>query len=76
MTSLYPSGIYVDQIIRGYELFRWYGPSGIALWLFGNHTIWRIQAQILGEVKDEDALAFKKSVYNECTMISIAVSLF
>jgi hypothetical protein len=67
--------LYARKFVRGFQLCKWYGPSGIALFLFGNRTTWRIQAQILGQVKDEDALAFKTSVYNECTMIAVAVSI-
>ena len=63
------------EFVRGYRLFIWYGLSGIPLFLFGNRTTWRLQAQILGQVEDEDAMAFKSSVYNECTMIAISVSI-
>jgi hypothetical protein len=28
---------------------------------------------VLGLLRDEDAMSFKKSVYDECTMISVAV---
>jgi hypothetical protein len=65
--------VYAREFVRGLQLSKWYGPSGIPLFLFGSRTIWRIQAQILGQLKDGDALAFKKSVYNECTMIAVAV---
>jgi hypothetical protein len=65
------------QFFRGLKLCKLYGVSGIPLVLFGNRTIWRIQAQVLGQVKDDDALAlalaFKKSAYDECTMIAVAV---
>jgi hypothetical protein len=63
------------ELVRGIQLFKRYGPSGIPLFLFGSRTTWRMQAQILGQVKDDDALAFTKSVYNECTMIAIAVRI-
>jgi hypothetical protein len=65
--------VYAREFVRGLQLNEWYGPSGIPLFFFGSRTIWRIQAQILGQLKDDDALAFKKSVYNECTMIAVAV---
>jgi hypothetical protein len=42
---------------------------------FGNRTTRRMQAQILGQLKEEDALAFKESVYYECTMIAVSVGL-
>lgn len=63
------------EIVRGYQLCKWYGQFGIFLFLFGNRTTWRIQAQVLGELSDDDALAFKSSVYNECTMIAVAVRI-
>jgi hypothetical protein len=67
---------YAREIVRVIRLHKLYGPSGIPLLLFGSRAIWRIQAQILGQVKDDDALEFKKSVYNECTMIAVAVRTF
>jgi hypothetical protein len=63
------------RIVRVYQLCKWYGQFGIFLYLFGNHTTWRIQAQVLGELSDDDALAFKSSIYNECTMIAVAVCI-
>lgn len=64
---------YAREIVRGYQLCKWYGQFGILLFFLGNRTTWRIQAQILGELSEDDALAFKSSVYNECTMIAVAV---
>jgi hypothetical protein len=66
--------LYARHLVRGIRLFRLRDPSGIALLLFGNRTTWRIQAQILGQMKDGDALEFKASVYNEYTMIAVAAS--
>jgi hypothetical protein len=65
---------YAREFVRCYQLCKMYGVTGVPLFIFGNRTIWRMQAQILGELKDEDALAFKESVYNECTMIAVSVS--
>jgi len=59
--------------LRVFHLYSIYGISAIPLQLFGSQTTWRLQAQILGEMRDEAAMAFKESVYNECTMISVAV---
>lgn len=64
---------YAGIFSRARLLLRWYGPSGILLLLFGRRTIWRIQAQVLGEMDDNDALNFRKSISDECTMISVAV---
>ena len=71
--SLDAADFFARQFVRGLQLYELYGPSGIPLLLFGSRTIWRIQAQILGRLEADDALAFKKSVYNECTMIAVAV---
>jgi hypothetical protein len=62
-----------NEIVRVVHLMSWYGPSGLVLFLFGSRTTWRMQAQVLGQLKEEDALGFKKSVYDECTMVSVAV---
>lgn len=32
-----------------------------------------MQARILGSLKDDDAIAFKKSMQDECTMTAVAV---
>lgn len=52
-----------------------YGISGIFLWLFGNRATWKAECQVLSQVRDDDAKQFKKSVLNECTMVSVAVSI-
>jgi hypothetical protein len=66
--------LYAREFMRVMQLHKWYVLSGVLLYLFGNRTTWVIQARILGQVKDDDALAFKRSVYDECTMIAVAVS--
>lgn len=60
---------------RPLDLFDLYGYPGLALFLFGTRTTWRTEAYVLGKVNDEDAMNFKKSVQDECTMVSVAVSL-
>lgn len=69
-------GIYfvLFELVREFELVRLYGSLGIVVWLFGSRNTWRLQAQVLGKVKEEDAFSFKKSVTDECTMVSVAVS--
>lgn len=47
-----------SKFLRGYQLCKLYGQSGITFVIFGNRTTWRIQAQILGLLKDEDAMAY------------------
>lgn len=60
--------------LRAIRLLKLYGRSGLFLFLFGSKLTWRMEAQVLGELNDEDALAFKKCVQDECTMVSVAVS--
>ncbi|KAM3540743.1 hypothetical protein ARSEF1564_006368 [Beauveria bassiana] len=36
---------------------------------------WRIQAKVLGTLQDDDASHFKKSVQDECAMISVAAAI-
>jgi hypothetical protein len=63
----------IQPLRRPIDLFDLYGVSGIFLYLFGSRTTWRTEAHVLGTVSDDDALNFKKSVQDECTMISVAV---
>lgn len=65
----------IQAVRRPLDLYRLYGYSSVVLLLFGSWTTWRTEAFVLGKVNDEDALSFKKSVQDECTMISVAVSL-
>jgi hypothetical protein len=64
-----------DSATRPYFLFRLYRLPGLLLYVFGSRTTWRTQAFVLGKVDDSDALEFKRAVQDECTMISVAVSL-
>ncbi|KAF7507474.1 hypothetical protein GJ744_010405 [Endocarpon pusillum] len=61
--------------IRCFHLIRLYGPPGFVLLFFGSQTTWRIEAQVLGKLDDKEALEFKKSVQDECTMISVAAAI-
>ena len=70
---LYIADLYVHGIVRGINLYKCYGPSGIAILLFGSRMIWQIAAQILGQVNDHTAVEFKEPMYVECTMISVAL---
>ncbi|KAF2796261.1 hypothetical protein K505DRAFT_238083 [Melanomma pulvis-pyrius CBS 109.77] len=51
-----------------------YGVSGVAIICFAGGNIWRLEAQVLGRLTDEEAMEFRKSLENESTMVSIAVS--
>jgi hypothetical protein len=68
--------ISTRQIFRPLHLFRLYGLGGLFLYAFGNRTTWCVQAQVLGNLENSDAETFKKSVQDECTMISVAVRTF
>ncbi|KFZ14085.1 hypothetical protein V501_03412 [Pseudogymnoascus sp. VKM F-4519 (FW-2642)] len=61
--------------VRAFHLFTLYGPSSIFLFFFGNRATWRIEAQVLGQLKEEDATTFKKSILDECTMIAVAAAI-
>ncbi|KAF7935542.1 hypothetical protein BELL_0096g00090 [Botrytis elliptica] len=43
--------------------------------MYGSRAVWLLQAQIIGELQDEDALAFKKMACDECTMIAVAAAI-
>lgn len=49
------------------------GPAALLYVLFGSRTTWRSEAHVLGTVNDQIALDFKKSVQDECSMVSVAV---
>lgn len=73
-TSLIVVYVKTQNALQGpYDLFSLYGIPGIFVWLFGNRTTWRLEAQVLGDLKDEDAKAFKDSIIAECTTIAVAV---
>ena len=58
-----------------WHLLEVYGfAEGVLLFCFSSRSIWRLEAQVLGSLGDDDAFMFKKSVQDECTTISIAVS--
>lgn len=63
------------RALKGLRLCELYGSPGLFLFLFGNQTAWKLQAQIVGGIDDDAVMAFKKSVQDECTMISIAVRI-
>lgn len=67
--------LFARNAVRAFHLSVLYGPSSIPLLLFGSRATWRIEAQVLGQLKDEDAATFKKSILDECTMIAVAVCL-
>ena len=50
-----------------------YGSSAVPLIAFGSVATWRVEARILGRLCDTEATEFKKSIQDECTMVSVAV---
>ncbi|KAF3116857.1 hypothetical protein TWF706_000081 [Orbilia oligospora] len=50
---------------------RIYGVAGIFVFFFGSIMIWRTQLEVLSGMRDEDALAFKKWIIDECNMTAI-----
>ncbi|KAF2496463.1 hypothetical protein BU16DRAFT_460458 [Lophium mytilinum] len=64
---------------RPFQLLILYGVSGLFLYLFGSNTTWRVESQVLGQLSGDDgvddAMNFKTSVLDGCTMISVASAL-
>ena len=51
-----------------------YGPvSGLAVAMFGNKSVWRMQADVLSSLDDTDALEFRKIIQDESAMVGISV---
>jgi fructose-1,6-bisphosphatase len=61
-----------QQSVALYDL---YGSSATLLLLLGSRTTWVTEAQVLGRFQDEEALQFRQSVQDECTMVSVAVGI-
>ncbi|KAJ6789993.1 hypothetical protein PWT90_07583 [Aphanocladium album] len=75
MSAFEVTGLVLGVIYQPFSLIRLYGASGIVYYVFGSRTTWRTQAHVLGALKDEDAQNFKKSVQEECAMISVAAAI-
>jgi hypothetical protein len=74
VVALELSNVAAKALYRAFSLVKLYGGGGIALWLFGNRSTWRLEAQVLGKLNDQDAFAFKSVVQGQSTMIAVAVS--
>lgn len=69
-------------VVSGYlaadDLRAWvraYGPTGgLAIATFGNKSVWKVQAKLLGDPEPPSALNFKKTVEDECSRIGLIVS--
>ena len=72
--SLEVADAVARYILRAIRLLKLYGSSGLFLLWFGSKSTWRLEAQVLAGVNDEEAMAFKKCVQDECIMVSVAVS--
>lgn len=71
--SLLKTLLFVS-VLRPFRLYGLYGALGALLFFFGSRTTWSVEAQVLGRLDEDDAMQFKKSVQDECTMVSVAVS--
>ncbi|KAF7927399.1 uncharacterized protein EAE97_010074 [Botrytis byssoidea] len=65
----------VNRLLPTAQQWRWYGIGALSLKMYGSRTVWLLQAQIIGELQDEDAIAFKKMACDECTMIAVAAAI-
>lgn len=61
------------SVRRVIGLVQLYGPSGIVLFIFGSFSIWNLEAKVLSQLDEESVDNFKKSILDECTMISVSV---
>lgn len=53
-----------------------YGPvSGLAVAIFGNKSMLRMQADVLSSLDDIDALEFRKIIQDESAMVGISVGI-
>jgi len=69
-------GLVKRELDRAIDLGKLYGLNGLILIFFGNRTTWRLEADILGGMKVEDAVAFKQLVQDQSTTVGVAVSSF
>lgn len=53
---------------------RTYGPVGLFVALFGNRSVWQLQAEVITLEDDNIAFSFKRSAQDECNIVAIAVS--
>jgi len=59
--------------LRVFGLIRLYGLSGIVLFFFGSWIVWSLEAQVLARLDEDSAERFKRSILDECTMISVSI---
>ncbi|KAF2116048.1 hypothetical protein BDV96DRAFT_645399 [Lophiotrema nucula] len=74
-TTLDVADVGARHSLRVFRLLQVYDLSGLFLFMFGSEMTWRLEAQVLGQMADDDALAFKKYVQAECTMIFVAAAI-
>ncbi|TLD30016.1 hypothetical protein E2P81_ATG06669 [Venturia nashicola] len=75
MNAFYITALVAQQALKSFRLLTLYGPSGLLLYYFGSLVTWRVEAQVLGQLDDDEAMQFKKSVQDECTMVSVAAAI-
>lgn len=76
-------GLFVTAYLVSYYSFadfitcgQLYGPvSGLAVAIFGNKSMWRMQADVLSSLDDIDALEFRKIIQDESAMVGISVGV-
>ena len=67
---------YTFSVTNRLDYIKLYGISGLVLFFFGSPIVWQLQARVLGSLDDKDALEFRKSMQDECTMTAVAVGQF
>lgn len=80
--AVLPPAEYVQAVLNGlkrvvdriFALNRLYGLSGLVVAFCGSSKVWEIEARLLGELDDNHAAEFRKSIQDECSMIAVAVS--
>lgn len=77
--SVVQLGFSVSKYVYGsttsvFYYTRLYGfAAGLVVWGSGSKTAWRMQAQVLRSLNDDDAMRFRTSMQDECNMIAVAV---
>ncbi|KAJ6138338.1 hypothetical protein N7471_004824 [Penicillium samsonianum] len=70
----------IARVIKGnlkriLALIRLYGLSGMLVAFCGSSNVWQVEAKVIGELDDDQAIEFRKSVQDECSMIAVAAAL-
>ncbi|KAG8405412.1 hypothetical protein J3458_022069 [Metarhizium acridum] len=61
---------------RFWALIHLYGVvSGFTVGLCGSSNVWSVEAKVIGDLDEKQALDFRKSLQGECSMIAVAGAL-